>query len=163
MTILTATELISAMRSAMQADAWLGLASNLPTIVVGHSGTFDADTLPKPSVVLAPAEETNPYPPVSRNAQKLIRITAHAYTMHFGAELGMIGDAYTVGVMPLIDRLESFFDDNLLAAYLGTYAGHVKRAHVLSKSYPDVLSLIYEGLNEARLTIEYLTINSYLA
>lgn len=160
--LVTATDIIPAMKLAMQADAWLGVKANVPTIVCGHSGTFDADTLPKPSVVFAPETERNPYPPVSRNAQKLIRITIHAYTMYFGTETGMVGDARSVGVMPLIDILELLFDDNLLSGHMGEREGWIVRAHALDKVYPGPLDMNY-GLNEARLTVEYLTVNPALA
>lgn len=160
--IITAAHIIPAMRTALRADTYFSSLSTVPTIVCGHSGTFDEENLPKPAVVLAPESERNPYPPVTRNAQKLVRVTVHAYTQFFGAEIGMLGDSHALGVMELVDALETFFDDNTLAAYLSEYAGWIARAHVLDKIYPDPLNMNYVDLNEARLTVEYLTINPAL-
>jgi len=158
--MITATDILPAMRDAIREHPTLALTSAVvPTIVIGHSGTFDFDTLPRPAIVLAPLSERNPHPPVTRNAEKIITVIVYAYTDFFGSEFGMLGDTHTLGVMPLIDTLETILDDNLLE-------GAVLRAHALSKDYPLPADMTYiaqdVGLNEARLTVEYLTINSAL-
>jgi hypothetical protein len=162
MAIITAYHVITALRDAMRADSWLGDPETVPTIICSHSGTFDTENLPKPCIVLAPENERNPYPPVTRNAQKLVRVILHAYTQFYGMELGMIGDTYTTGLMPLLDHLEAFADDNLLGAYLGAFTGWVARAHALEKIYPDPYNQNYPDLNEGRVVVEYLTINPAL-
>ena len=164
MSIITAWELMPAMKAAIQADSWLGDIANVPTVKYGHSGVFDVETLPCPAIVLAPQDERNPYPPVSRNAQKLIRIMVHAYTEHYGEEVGLVGDDYTVGVMEIINKLEVLFDNERLSSYLASpYTNSVARSYALDKTYPDPTNTNYIGLNEARLMVEYLTINPALA
>lgn len=154
----TATTILPAMRTAIRAAT--GLDEQLvPTLVIGHSGTFDFGALPRPAIVLAPLREDNPYPPVSRNAQKKIAVNVHVYTDFFGLEVGMLGDAYALGVMPLIDTLETVLDDNLLD-------GCVIAAHVVGKEYPLPADMNYVaaeiGLNEARLMVIYQTIDPAL-
>lgn len=150
----TATDILPDIRTALRADANFS-AAIVPTIVIGHSGTFDFNSLPRPAIVLAPLNERNPFPPVTRNGQKLIQIVAYVYTDFFGQEIGMLGDAYTVGVMPLADQLEAFLDDNLLA-------GLVVQANVSGKDYPLPADMTYDaidvGMNEVRVSIVYQTL-----
>lgn len=154
--MITATHILPAMRDAIRAHFD---ARAVPTIVIGHSGTFEFDALPRPAIVLAPLSEQNPRPPVTRNGEKLIPIVVYCYTDFFGREIGMMGDDYTLGVMPLVDALEALLDNNLLGAL-------VTRANVTGKDYPLPPDMNYVaadvGLNEARLTVEYLTIDAAL-
>ena len=158
--MITATDILPAMRDAIRAHPTLALSlSAVPTIVIGHSGTFAFDTLPRPAIVLAPLREDNPRLPVTRNGEKIIPVIVYAYTDFFGQEIGMLGDDYTLGVMPLIDTLELILDQNLLG-------GTVIRANATGKEYPLPADMNYVaqdiGLNEARLAIEYFTIDSSL-
>lgn len=154
--MVTGIALAQAMQAAALADSWLGQKTNVYTLTRGHSGTFDAEALRGKGVVIAPDTERNPFPPVSRNAQKIIRVTVYAYAKDFQTPAGLdaVGD--------LIDRCESFFDNNLLTGFLGDYEGWLRKAHALDKLYPPPQDLNY-FLNEARLTLEYLSLNPALA
>jgi uncharacterized ubiquitin-like protein YukD len=154
-TLITSADIIPEVKIALRTDrvlngdTILGLTqADCPTIVQGHSGTFEYEVLPLPAIVLAPLDEDNPRYPVTRNGEKIIQIMVHAYAENFASEEGL------TDVMTVINRAELLLDDNRLTDNL------VARSWTKTKSYPLPPDMNYVGLNEARLLVEFLTINA---
>lgn len=156
--MITFQQILPAMVLALQHDDFFGNRQIIPTIRYAHSGVFEFQTQPTPAIILAPGSETNPRRPVTKNGEKLLQVTAHIYTQEFWNGRGLMGDAVAQGVIPLADLLEIFFDSNLLSDKI-THVNLVVNALVLGKEFPKPQDMNFIGINEARVLIEYFTIN----
>ena len=147
------SDILAGMRTVLQADATLmALVTN--RIAIAVNGLIPAEWLTKHAICLAP-ERVNvlTYPAGMTNHRSII-VTVYCYTEHFGEEVGLMGNPSFAGLLALEQAvLNVLFPNNYTE--VNDLSGQVCAGFWQGTIYPEAHLRNFEGLNEARIMIEY--------